>query len=107
MVDAVSTGGSFQIEAAPMIRDRSAGWAYVRSFGDVFEANGSRYLTSAEAVQFAQQHPEIFSSARAFDSLGSPLPLVPIASLPGARHHVQRVIAAGGGRTAHGNRAVR
>jgi len=68
-----------------MTRDRTAGWAYVRRYGEVFEADGSWYLTSADSVQYAQQHPELFSSARAFDSLGSPLPLIPIAMDPPAK----------------------
>ena len=92
MVDAIVTGGSFGLEDAPMTRDRSAGWAYFRSFGDVFEAGGSWYLTSAEAVQYAQQRPDLFSSARAFDSLGSPLPLVPIAMDPPEHVRYRRVL---------------
>ena len=45
-----------------------------------FEADGTWYLTSHEAVRFAHRHPEIFSSAKAFDVLGSPVPLIPIAT---------------------------
>jgi cytochrome P450 len=84
--------GSFRLEDAPMSRDRTAGWAYVRRFGEVFEAEGAWYLTSAEAVQYAQQHPELFSSARAFDSLGSPLPLIPIAMDPPDHVRYRRVL---------------
>jgi cytochrome P450 len=73
----------FRFDAAPMRTDRAAGWRYVREAGDVFTgADGVWYLTSAQSVRFAQQHPEIFSSARAFDSLGSPVPLIPIAIDP-------------------------
>jgi len=54
-----------------MARDRTAGWAYVRRPGAVFQTPDSWFLTSADAVQFAQQHPDLFSSARAFDNLGS------------------------------------
>jgi len=91
-MDAVLASGPFSLPDAPMARDRSAGWAYVRSFGEVFEADGAWYVTSAEAVQYAQQHPELFSSARAFDALGSPLPLVPIAMDPPEHVRYRRVL---------------
>jgi cytochrome P450 len=84
--------GSFSLEKAPMARDRSDGWAYFRSFGPVFEVDEVWYLTSAAAVQYAQQHPELFSSARAFDALGSPLPLVPIAMDPPEHVRYRRVL---------------
>jgi cytochrome P450 len=83
---------SFRLQDAPMTGDRSAGWAYFRGFGEVFEGDGAWYLTSADAVQYAQQHPEIFSSARAFDSLGSPLPLIPIAMDPPDHVGYRRVL---------------
>ncbi|MCU1594924.1 MAG: vdh1, partial [Frankiales bacterium] len=71
---------SFLLADAPMAKDRGAGWQCVRDAGAVIQtADGSWLLTSPEAVQFAHHHPELFSSARAFDSLGSPVPLVPIA----------------------------
>jgi cytochrome P450 len=75
-----------------MARDRTAGWAYFREAGPVFEAGDAWYLTSAEAVQYAQQHPELFSSARAFDVLGSPLPLIPIAMDPPDHVRFRRVL---------------
>jgi cytochrome P450 len=70
------------VEASPMALDRTAGWNYFKEHGDVFESDGSWYLTSLEAVRYAHRHPELFSSARAFDTLGSPVPLVPIATDP-------------------------
>jgi len=71
---------AFRIEDVPMASDRTDGWRYIRDAGDVVRtADGNWLLTSTEAVQFAHRHPEIFSSARAFDSLGSPVPLIPIA----------------------------
>ena len=73
---------SFQMAHAPMATDRTAGCSYFRDQGDVFESNGIYFLTSAEAVQFAHRHPEIFASGPAFESLGSPVPLVPLAIDP-------------------------
>ena len=54
----------FDINEAPMVGDRSAGWRYVRAAGDVFQAaDGQWFLSSPEAVEFAHRHPELFSSA--------------------------------------------
>ena len=80
-MDAETAGnrvGAFE-DAAPMAQDRTLGWQYYTSRGDVFDVDGHWYLTSAEAVRFALQHPDVFSSARAFDALGSPVPLIPLA----------------------------
>jgi cytochrome P450 len=87
-----TSNGSFRLEDAPMARNRSEGWAYFRSFGAVFEVDDVWYLTGAAAVQYAQQHAELFSSARAFDALGSPLPLVPIAMDPPEHVRYRRVL---------------
>jgi cytochrome P450 len=84
---------TFRLEDAPMAKDRSAGWSFVRAGGDVIHAvDGTWLLTSPDAVQFAQRHPEIFSSARAFDGLGSPVPLVPIAIDPPEHLRYRRVL---------------
>ncbi|MCU1344167.1 MAG: vdh1 [Acidimicrobiia bacterium] len=75
-----------------MAADRTAGWQYFRDAGDVFESEGTWYFTSTEAVQFAHRHPEIFSSARAFDTLGSPVPLIPIAIDPPQHKQFRKVL---------------
>src|SRR4249919_87723 len=72
----------FHLADAPVGEDRAAGWRTVREAGDVVEIDGAVFLTSWAAVEEAGRHPEVFSSKRAFDSLGSPLPLVPIAIDP-------------------------
>jgi cytochrome P450 len=77
------TRGSFRFSDAPMQRDRTAGWRFVREAGDVFQdVGGTWYLTSLDAVRFAHRNPDIFSSARAFDELGSPVPLITLAVDP-------------------------
>ncbi|HEX3565855.1 MAG TPA: cytochrome P450 [Acidimicrobiales bacterium] len=69
------------------------GWRYVREGGQVYPtADGTWLLTSHEAVRFAHQHPEIFSSARAFDTLGSPVPLIPIAIDPPDHKRYRRIL---------------
>jgi cytochrome P450 len=76
-----------------MLRDRTAGWRFVRDAGDAFRAvDGTWYLTSLEAVRFAHRNPDIFSSARAFDELGSPVPLIPLAIDPPDHVRYRRVL---------------
>jgi len=84
---------TFHVEDAPLKSDRTEGWRYVRAAGDVIrQRDGSWLLTSAEAVRFGHRHPEIFSSARAFDRLGSPVPLIPIASDPPDHRKYRKVL---------------
>jgi cytochrome P450 len=78
-------------ESAPMALDRSVGWRYVRDRGDVYEADGMWYLTSLEAVRFAQHHPEIFSSAGGYD-VGSPIPMVPLMIDPPDHARYRRLL---------------
>ncbi len=66
----------------PFAQDRSRGWRELREAGEVVTSGTELVLTSAAAVEFATKKPEVFSSARAFDRLGSPVPLVPIAIDP-------------------------
>lgn len=89
----MSDTSTFDIRDAPMRRDRSTGWRFVRDAGDVFQAaDGQWFLTSPEAVDFAHRHPEIFSSAKAFDGLGSPVPLIPIAVDPPEHKRFRKVL---------------
>ena len=80
------------LESAPMAFDRTAGWNYIREAGEVFERDGQWYLTSPEAVRFAHQNPLIFSTAKAFDALGSPVPLVPVAIDPPDHLRYRRIL---------------
>jgi len=83
----------FRLADAPMARDRTAGWRFVRDQGEaVQEVDGTWLLTSPEAVRFAHHHPEIFSSAKAFDSLGSPVPLIPLAVDPPDHKKFRRIL---------------
>ena len=87
------SSGSFRFSEAPMQRDRTAGWRFVRDAGEVFQdVDGTWYLTSLEAVRFAHRNPDIFSSARAFDELGSPVPLIPLAIDPPDHVRYRRVL---------------
>jgi cytochrome P450 len=79
-------------DAAPMELDRTPGWRHFSERGDVYQVDDIWYLTTTETVQFAHRNPEIFSSARAFDSLGSPVPLIPIATDPPDHVRYRRVL---------------
>lgn len=67
-------------DAAPFRLDRAAAWKYFTEPGEVYEVNGQWYLTSPEAVRFAHQHHEIFSSAKVFKKEVCPVPLIPIGA---------------------------
>jgi hypothetical protein len=59
--------------------DRGRAWEKVRSAGPVVELGDTIMLTRRDDVLDALRHPEVFSSQRAFDRLGSPPPLYPIS----------------------------
>jgi cytochrome P450 len=82
----------FHLADAPVGEDRAAGWRMIREAGDVVDIDGAVFLTSWAAVEAGARHPEVFSSKRAFDSLGSPLPLVPIAIDPPEHVRYRRLL---------------
>ncbi|HEX3899763.1 MAG TPA: cytochrome P450 [Mycobacteriales bacterium] len=87
------TVSEFDFTNAPMAKSRTDGWRWVRDAGEVFQAaNGTWILTSPEAVQYAHRNPDLFSSAKAFDQLGSPVTLIPIAIDPPDHARYRRVL---------------
>ena len=70
------------LASLPMGLDRQAGWDALRDVGPVVLMNGWYHFTHREDVLHALRTPEIYSSKKAFDMLGSPLPLVPISFDP-------------------------
>jgi cytochrome P450 len=78
----------------PMAESRTAAYAILRAAGPV-ASTPRRYsymITSGEAVEFVLKHPGLFSSKRAFDGAGSPLPMVPIAFDPPEHTRYRRVL---------------
>ena len=55
----------------PMAVDRAVGWEAVRDAGRVVFIDGWFYLSHREDVLAALRNPELFSSQKAFDVLGS------------------------------------
>jgi cytochrome P450 len=78
----------------PMADNRTEAYAIVREAGPVVRVppRGAYMITSGEAVEFVLKHPELFSSKRAFDGAGSPLPMVPIAFDPPEHTRYRRVL---------------
>ncbi len=69
-------------EAIPMAEDRTVGWRFLRDLGPLVRVKDAIFITGQTEVEHVLRHPELFSSKQAFDSLGSPLPLIPIATDP-------------------------
>jgi cytochrome P450 len=76
----------------PMAADRAVGWKTVRDAGPVVYMDGWYYLTRREDVLTALRDPNTFSSKKAFDALGSPLPLVPISFDPPEHTRFRKIL---------------
>ncbi|OSC31623.1 cytochrome P450 [Mycobacterium europaeum] len=88
----MSTDATFDVDDLPFTRDRTLAWQQLRQHGEVVQGREQVVLTSAAAVEFVAKRPELFSSARAFDRLGSPVPLVPIAIDPPDHTRFRRLL---------------
>jgi cytochrome P450 len=88
----LGVNGTVNINDLPFAHDRSRAWRELREGGEVVTSGEEIVLTSAEAVEFAAKRPQIFSSAKAFDVLGSPVPLVPIAIDPPDHTRFRRML---------------
>jgi cytochrome P450 len=76
----------------PMAADRGIGWKTVRDAGRVVFIDGWFYLSHREDVLAALRDPELFSSKKAFDVLGSPIPLVPISFDPPEHTRFRKIL---------------
>ncbi|MCV7278896.1 cytochrome P450 [Mycolicibacterium flavescens] len=76
----------------PMTADRGVGWKTVRDAGPVVYMDGYYYITRRDDVLTALRDPQLFSSKKAFDELGSPLPLVPIAFDPPEHTRFRKIL---------------
>src|SRR5271163_2608230 len=75
-----------------MAADRGVGWKVLRDAGRVVCVDGIFYLTHRDDVLAALRNPELFSSKKAFDVLGSPLPLVPISFDPPEHTRFRKIL---------------
>ena len=74
--------GTLRFRQLPMADNRTEAYRLVREAGPIIKTPRGHVLSSSEYVEYALKHPELFSSKRAFDVVGSPLPMVPIAFDP-------------------------
>jgi cytochrome P450 len=79
-------------DAAPMVTGRTAVCDYWRQAGDVYRAGDVWYVTSYDGVRYAQTHPELFSSAHAFDAFSAAIKLIPIAIDPPEHVRFRRIL---------------
>ena len=80
------------ITSLAMTFDRKPGSDALREVGPVVLINGWYHLTRREDVLHALRMPEVYSSKKAFEMLGSPLPLVPIAIDPPEHTRFRKIL---------------
>lgn len=88
----MSTDANFDIDDLPFTQDITLAWQQLREHGDVVVGREQVVVTSAAAVDFVAKRPELFSSARAFNRVGSPVPMVPIAIDPPDHTRFRRLL---------------
>ncbi|OBI21410.1 cytochrome [Mycobacterium sp. E2327] len=81
------------MESLPFAHDRETAWHMLLASGKVAVSDaGVYFLSGADVVEAAATNPELFSSQGAFEVLGSPFPLVPIAFDPPEHSRFRRVL---------------
>lgn len=84
--------GLLRMDRLPMADDRGEGYAILRLAGPVVRSDAGYLVTTRELAEHVFKNPETFSSEKAFDTLGSPVPLVPIAFDPPAHIRYRRLL---------------
>jgi cytochrome P450 len=80
------------MDRLPMADDRGAGYAVLRAAGPVVRSDAGYLVTTRELAEHVFKNPDTFSSQKAFDTLGSPVPLVPIAFDPPDHTRYRRLL---------------
>jgi cytochrome P450 len=81
------------LDTLPFAHDRDAAWHMLLAPGEVAVSEaGVYFLSGADVVEQAAITPEIFSSQSAFDLVGSPYPMVPIAFDPPDHTRYRKVL---------------
>jgi cytochrome P450 len=82
-----------RLETLPFAHDRDAAWNMLLAPGKVAVSDaGVYFLSAADVVEQAAKNPGLFSSQGAFDVVGSPFPMVPIAFDPPEHSRFRRVL---------------
>jgi hypothetical protein len=82
MTAETTTGEPLSLNDLPMPEHRDEAWHILHDHGGLIELDNGFAATRPDIVETVMKNPEVFSSKEAFDSLGSPIPLVPIAFDP-------------------------
>lgn len=86
-------GGVLHMEELPVADSRTAAYQIIRDAGPVVrDAHGAYLVTDSQAADYVLRHPELFSSKRAFDTLGSPIPIVPVAVDPPEHTRYRKIL---------------
>jgi cytochrome P450 len=89
----LSPGSTLRMYSLPMAENRTDAYRLVRAAGPIARSpRGGYVLTSSEYVEYALKNPRLFSSQKAFDAVGSPLPMVPIAFDPPEHRRYRRIL---------------
>jgi cytochrome P450 len=76
----------------PVPVGRAAAVNHLKRPGPVYQVGSMWLITSYEGVRFAQKHPELFSSAKAFDGVANAIQMIPIAIDPPKHTDYRRVL---------------
>jgi len=90
--DRAQAQGALRFTRLPMTENRTEAYRIVREAGPIIKSPRGYVLSSREYVEYALKHPELFSSKQAFDIVGSPLPMVPIAFDPPEHTRYRRIL---------------
>jgi cytochrome P450 len=90
--DPAPAEGMLRFTRLPMAENRTEAYRVVRDAGPIIKSPRGYLLSSSEYVEYALKHPELFSSKQAFDLVGSPLPMVPIAFDPPEHTRYRRIL---------------
>ncbi|GAB3665601.1 cytochrome P450 [Actinocorallia lasiicapitis] len=81
------------LERLPVGTDRDAAYAEIRDHGPVTELElGGYAVIGRQEADYVLRHPELFSSRRAYQGVGSPLPMLPIAYDPPEHTRYSRIL---------------
>jgi cytochrome P450 len=78
--------------AAPLESSRTAAMEYLRRPGPVYRVGSTWLITSYDGVRFAQKHPDLFSSAKAFDMVANAIRMIPLAIDPPKHADYRRIL---------------
>lgn len=92
MTAETTAGKPLRLNDLPMPEHRDTAWRILRDRGGLIELDNGFAATRLDIVEAVMKNPEIFSSKEAFDSLGSPIPLVPIGFDPPEQTRYRRIL---------------